>query len=147
MTTTSPQGPDGGDAAAATPPQSFYDSVGGHDTFHRLVTRFYEGVAADPLLRPMYPEDDLTDAARRLGMFLEQYWGGPRAYSQERGHPRLRMRHAGFPVTPAARDAWLEHMRHAVDSLELPAAAEAQLWDYLRGAAMMLVNTFDDPPA
>lgn len=143
MTTTSPHEGDTG-AAAATPSHSFYDSVGGHDTFQRLVDRFYQGVADDPLLRPMYPEADLTGAARRLGMFLEQYWGGPHTYSQERGHPRLRMRHAGFPVTPAARDAWLRHMRDALVSLDLPAAAEAQFWDYLHGAAMMLVNTFND---
>jgi hemoglobin len=120
--------------------------MGGHATFERLVGRFYEGVAADPVLRPLYPEADLAPAQRRLLMFLEQYWGGPGTYSQERGHPRLRLRHAPFAVTPVARDHWLAHMRAAVDTLDLPAAAEAQLWAYLVAAADSLVNTFDDPP-
>ena len=106
------------------PQQTFFEAVGGHDTFVTLVDRFYEGVAEDPLLRPMYPEEDLTGAKHRLSTFLEQYWGGPKTYGEERGHPRLRMRHAPFPVSPAARDAWLRHMRTAVDSLELPPLLE-----------------------
>ncbi|MEP6462139.1 MAG: globin [Frankiaceae bacterium] len=120
---------------------TFYDAVGGHDTFARLVARFYAGVAADPVLRPLYPEADLTDAADRLRMFLEQYWGGPRTYSEQRGHPRLRMRHVPFAVTPEARDHWLSHMRDAVDTLGLPAEAEQLLWSYLTSAANSLVNT------
>ena len=121
---------------------TFYDEVGGHETFARLVKRFYEGVAEDAELRALYPEQDLAPAERRLLMFLEQYWGGPTTYSQERGHPRLRMRHHPFAVTPAQRDNWLRHMRSAVDSLDLPQAQEALLWDYLERAAHSMVNTF-----
>lgn len=127
-------------------PDSFYAAVGGHETFVRLVDRFYEGVAEDPLLRPMYPEEDLTGARERLTLFLEQYWGGPTTYSERRGHPRLRMRHAPFPVTPQARDRWLAHMRTAVTSLGLASVHEATLWDYLERAAHSLVNTLPDPP-
>ncbi|MCL1870299.1 MAG: globin [Promicromonosporaceae bacterium] len=123
---------------------AFYESVGGHETFVRLVDRFYEGVADDDVLRAMYPEEDLGPARRRLTMFLEQYWGGPTAYSQERGHPRLRMRHAPFKVNPDARDRWLAHMRTALDSLGLAPLDEAQLWDYLERAAHSLLNTFDE---
>jgi hemoglobin len=122
---------------------SFYDAVGGADTFRRLVHRFYQGVASDPILRPLYPDDDLGPAEVRLRMFLEQYWGGPRTYSDQRGHPRLRMRHAPFAVTPDARDRWLTHMRAAVDELELPADLDAMLWDYLVNAAYSMVNRFE----
>ena len=101
---------------------NFYDAVGGHDTFVKLVDVFYDGVATDPLLRPMYPEEDLGPAKRRFLMFLEQYWGGPTTYGEERGHPRLRMRHMPFRVTPEAKERWLHHMRTAVDSLDLPPA-------------------------
>lgn len=123
---------------------SFYDAVGGHDTFVRLVDVFYEGVATDEVLRPMYPEEDLTAAKERLTLFLEQYWGGPTTYSEQRGHPRLRMRHAPFTVNPDARDRWLAHMRTAVDALDLPPLHEATLWDYLERAAFSLINTFDE---
>ncbi|MFV0251823.1 MAG: globin [Beutenbergiaceae bacterium] len=129
-------------ARSAVPrPDSFYDSVGGAPTFHKIVARFYEQVATDDLLRPMYPEQDLGPAADRLRMFLEQYWGGPTTYSQTRGHPRLRMRHAPFPVTPTARDHWLAHMRVAVREAELAPLHEAALWDYLERAAHAMVNT------
>ncbi len=128
----------------SSPSPSFYDDIGGHETFVRLVHHFYQGVASDPVLRPLYPESDLSSAERRLTMFLEQYWGGPTTYSQERGHPRLRMRHAPFKVNPAARDAWLGHMREAVDSLGLAPLHEATLWDYLQRAAQSLVNTFEE---
>jgi hemoglobin len=124
-------------------PQSFYDQIGGHDTFVRLVDGFYRGVAADPVLKPMYPEEDLGPAAERLTMFLEQYWGGPTAYSAQRGHPRLRMRHAPFHVNPDARDRWLAHMRASVDELGLSPLHEATLWDYLHRAALAMVNTFE----
>jgi hemoglobin len=127
-----------------TEQQTFYDAVGGHETFVRLVHRFYQGVAGDDLLRPLYPEEDLGGAEQRLRMFLEQYWGGPTTYSEQRGHPRLRMRHAPFKVNPAARDRWLAHMRVAVDELELPPAYEVVLWDYLERAAHSMVNTFED---
>jgi hemoglobin len=123
--------------------QTFYEQVGGEETFRRLVHRFYQGVAEDPLLRPMYPEEDLGPAEERLTLFLMQYWGGPRTYSDERGHPRLRMRHVPFKVDRAAHDAWLKHMRDAVDSLGLAPEHERQLWDYLVYAAGSMVNSPD----
>lgn len=123
--------------------QTFYEQVGGEETFRKLVRRFYEGVAQDPVLRPMYPEDDLGPAEERLRLFLMQYWGGPRTYSDHRGHPRLRMRHAPFTVNRAAHDAWLRHMRDAVDSLQLAPELERQLWNYLSYAAGTLVNSPD----
>ena len=122
---------------------SFYDQVGGHETFVRLVDVFYDGVAADPVLRSLYPEEDLAGAKERLRMFLEQYWGGPTTYSRQRGHPRLRMRHAPFRVNPDARDRWLSHMRAAVDSLRLAPMLESVLWDYLERAAWSMVNTME----
>ncbi len=124
-------------------PLTFYDEVGGHDTFARLVAAFYRGVAEDEVLRPMYPEEDLGPAAERLTLFLEQYWGGPTTYSERRGHPRLRLRHAAFHVDPAARDRWLAHMRAALDEIELAPLHEATLWDYLNRAAHAMVNTFE----
>lgn len=124
--------------------KSFYEQVGGHETFAKLVDTFYEGVAEDPVLRPMYPEEDLGPAAERLTQFLEQYWGGPGTYSEQRGHPRLRMRHMPFKVNPDARDRWLKHMRTAVDALELAPVHEAELWDYLERAAFSMINTFED---
>jgi hemoglobin len=127
-------------------PMSFYDQVGGHDTFVRLVEAFYRGVADDPVLRPMYPEEDLGPAADRLRMFLEQYWGGPTTYGERRGHPRLRMRHVTFHVNPEARDLWLGHMRAAIDTLGLSELHEATLWDYLDRAAHAMVNTFEPTP-
>jgi hemoglobin len=121
---------------------TFYDAVGGADTFRRLVSHFYAGVAEDPILRPLYPEQDLGPAEERFRMFLEQYWGGPRTYSDLRGHPRLRMRHAPFAIGPVQRDAWLARMRVAVDELELPSEQEHILWEYLVMAAHSMVNTF-----
>ncbi len=123
---------------------AFYDLVGGEPTFRKLVDEFYTGVATDPLLRPLYPEEDLAGANERLRLFLIQYWGGPGTYSERRGHPRLRMRHESFRVGPAERDAWLAHMRRAVDSLSLPPEQETQLWKYLERAALFMVNTFDE---
>ena len=123
---------------------TFYDAVGGEETFRRLVHHFYAGVAEDPLLRPLYPEPDLAGAEERLRMFLVQYWGGPRTYSDQRGHPRLRMRHAPFRVGPAERDAWLRHMRAAVDSLALPPEQDEVLWEYLERAAHFMVNQPED---
>ncbi len=135
---------------SADEPQTFYDAVGGHATFVRLVDAFYRGVADDEILRPMYPEEDLGPARERLLLFLEQYWGGPGTYSEQRGHPRLRMRHAPFAVNPDARDRWLAHMRTAVDELRLSRLHEDQLWDYLDRAAHAMVNTFapsgEQPP-
>jgi hemoglobin len=129
-----------------TESMSFYDAVGGTDTFHRLVAAFYRGVATDPDLRAMYPEEDLGPAEERFRMFLEQYWGGPRTYSEQRGHPRLRMRHGPFLVTPVARDRWLTHMRDAIDSLNLAPAHEAELWSYMERAAHSMVNSLDENP-
>ncbi|MEI2777665.1 MAG: globin [Tetrasphaera sp.] len=122
---------------------TFYDEIGGHDTFVRLVDAFYAGVAEDPALRALYPEEDLGPAAVRLRMFLEQYWGGPTTYSEQRGHPRLRMRHLPYAVTPGQRDRWLTHMLAAVDGLGLDAAHDAVLRDYLTRAAHSLVNSLD----
>lgn len=127
-------------------PLSFYDEVGGHATFQRLVDAFYRGVADDEVLRPMYPEEDLAPARERLTLFLEQYWGGPTTYTERRGHPRLRMRHAPFTVNPDARDRWLRHMRTALDELQLPPLHAETLWDYLQRAAHAMVNTFEPSP-
>ncbi|MGB2839025.1 MAG: globin [Actinomycetes bacterium] len=125
--------------------QTFYERVGGHETFVRLVEVFYAGVADDEVLRPLYPEQDLGPAADRLRMFLEQYWGGPTTYSDQRGHPRLRMRHHPYRVDALARDQWLLHMRAGVESLHLDPALEDELWSYLVMAAHSLVNTMDEP--
>ena len=126
------------------PVASFYQLVGGEQTFRRLVGRFYAAVAADPVLRRVYPEEDLAAAEDRLGLFLMQYWGGPHTYSERRGHPRLRMRHAPFPVGPLQRDAWLRCMRIAVDEAGLAEEHRAQLWNYLEMAAFSLQNRWDD---
>ncbi|MBA2638592.1 MAG: globin [Nocardioidaceae bacterium] len=125
--------------------QSFYAAIGGADTISRIVQRFYAGVAADPYLRAIYPEDDLGPAEERFRSFLIQYWGGPSTYSQQRGHPRLRMRHAPFAVSHQAREHWLRHFRAALDSVALPPDQDAQFWDYVERASLMLVNT--DPEA
>jgi hemoglobin len=119
---------------------SFYDAVGGEPTFRRVVARFYQGVAADPVLRAVYPEEDLAAAEERLRLFLVQYWGGPATYSERRGHPALRMRHAPFAIGPAERDAWLRHMTAAVDELDLPPELAAPLLEYLTTAAHALTN-------
>jgi hemoglobin len=135
----------GGEPAQARPSATFFEAIGGEPAFRKLVDEFYAGVATDPLLRPMYPEADLGPAAERLTLFLMQYWGGPNTYSAQRGHPRLRMRHAPFRVGPDERDAWLRHMRRAVDSLGLPPEHATTLWDYLERAAQFMVNTLETP--
>jgi hemoglobin len=122
--------------------RTFYAEIGGEPTFRALVHHFYAGVREDPILRPLYPADDWEGAETRLRTFLEQYWGGPTTYSENRGHPRLRMRHAPFAVDEKARDAWLTHMRAAVDSLELPPEQDATLWGYLEMAARSMQNRF-----
>lgn len=127
------------------PTQSdLFSQIGGTETFDRLVRRFYDEVQKDPVLWPMYPHHDLEGSIHRLSTFLQQYWGGPTTYSDERGHPRLRRRHVAFTVNPDARDRWLAHMRTALDSIELPPLHDATLWGYLDRAAHSLVNTFDD---
>ncbi|MTD13472.1 globin [Nakamurella sp. YIM 132087] len=124
--------------------QSFYDEIGGRPAFHTLVARFYDGVRADPVLRDLYPEEDLGPAEVRLRMFLEQYWGGPRTYSEQRGHPRLRMRHAPFRIGLAERDAWLKAMADAMDSITLSPEQRATLWQYFVMAADSMVNSLHD---
>ena len=123
---------------------ALYDRVGGEQFFVDLVDRFYLGVAGDPLLRPLYPED-LAESARHLALFLVQYWGGPGTYNEQRGHPRLRMRHAPFVIGPAERDAWLRHMEGALAGLEaedrISGSDAAELRAYLDMAAHQLVNT------
>ncbi len=120
---------------------TFYDEIGGAETMTRIVAKFYEGVAGDDFLRPMYPEADLGPAEERLRMFLTQYWGGPSTYSELRGHPRLRMRHAPFPVDEQARDHWLAHFRAALDSVALTPEQDDQFWAYVTHAANFMVNT------
>jgi hemoglobin len=123
---------------------SLYDRVGGMPFFEALVAGFYRRVATDDVLRPLYPEQDLGPAQRRLTLFLAQYWGGPRNYEQERGDPRLRMRHVPFAIDALARDRWLLHMRAAVAELSqdtpLPLEAAAELDRYLEMAAEAMRN-------
>ncbi|HEX3781492.1 MAG TPA: globin [Pseudonocardiaceae bacterium] len=123
-------------------PENFYQAVGGEETFRRIVSRFYAQVAVDEILRPLYPEEDLGPATERLTLFLIQYWGGPHTYSDQRGHPRLRMRHAPFRISPIERDAWLKNMRIAVDEEKLPEEYRTQLWQYLEMAAQSLLNAW-----
>ncbi|MDA8058520.1 MAG: globin [Actinomycetota bacterium] len=124
------------DGGARTTP---YERWGGQPFFDGLVERFYDGVAGDPLLRPLYP-DDLVASKRHLALFLAQFWGGPDTYNEERGHPRLRLRHAPFPIGSAESEAWLRHMTAAVDASGLPDGDARELLDYLEGAARSLVN-------
>lgn len=120
--------------------QTPYEQFGGEEFFTALVADFYAGVAADDSLRPMYPEEDLGPAERRLRLFLMQYWGGPKTYGDERGHPRLRMRHAPFPIDEDAKQRWLAHMRVALDARQLPPEEDATLWNYLVAAAESMLN-------
>lgn len=125
------------------PQETFYDRVGGHETFVRLVREFYRGVAGDEKLRALYPEEDLGPAEVRLRMFLEQYWGGPDTYNAERGHPRLRMRHHPFVVDMAARDRWLELMALSLADVsddELPKPHRDAMWEHMVRVADMLIN-------
>ena len=126
------------------PGVTVYEAVGGTETFDRLVAAFYRGVAEDPILRPLYPEEDLGPAEDRFRLFLIQYWGGPRTYSDQRGHPRLRMRHAPFVVGIPERDAWLHRMRDAMDEVALAPEYDAQMWEYFVRAADFMVNNLED---
>jgi hemoglobin len=119
---------------------TLYEAAGGMPFFEALVERFYAGVAADPILRAIYPEEDLSAAQHRLTLFLAQYWGGPRTYDDERGHPRLRMRHAPFAIGPAERDAWLARMREAIASTDPPPAVAERLHQYIDMAAEAMRN-------
>jgi hemoglobin len=121
-------------------PSSLYERAGGTPFFEALVARFYEGVEADPVLRAVYPEDDLEPATHRLTLFLIQYWGGPRTYDVERGHPRLRMRHAPFAIGPVERDRWLAHMRAAIAELAPPPDVAGDLERYIEMAAEAMRN-------
>jgi hemoglobin len=120
--------------------RTLFELAGGDATFRHLVERFYSRVATDPILRPVYPEEDLAGATERLTLFLIQYWGGPDTYSQRRGHPRLRMRHAPFAIGQRERDAWLGHMTAAVDSLELAPQVRKALVDYFEAASTAMIN-------
>lgn len=128
-----------------TPPTPF-EQFGGEPFFTALVAAFYARVGRDPVLRPMYPEGDLGPAQRRLTMFLEQYWGGPHTYDDERGHPRLRMRHAPYAIDSVARDRWLTHMHDAMVEQAMEPEDERLLWQYLVGAAFAMQNVPDDAP-
>ena len=123
--------------------ETLWSQVGGTETFDRLVRVFYDGVREDPVLVPMYPDADWEGAIWRLRTFLEQYWGGPTTYSEQRGHPRLRMRHAPFAVTPDAKERWLKHMHAALDAVELPPMHDAAFRDYVDRAALAMVNRFE----
>jgi hemoglobin len=127
--------------ATVPPQQTLYDAIGGEPTFRRIVARFYAEVAADDVLMALYPEDDLGPAQERLTLFLMQYWGGPTTYSDERGHPRLRMRHAPFRIGPRERDAWLRAMRVAVDEAGLAEPHRVQLWGYMESTATHMINS------
>lgn len=120
---------------------TFYEAIGGRATIELIVHTFYDGVAGDDVLREMYPEDDLGPAAERLTMFLEQYWGGPTTYQQQRGHPRLKMRHVPYRINQLAHDRWLEHFRAGLDKAALPAEYDAQFWGYILHAARFMINT------
>jgi hemoglobin len=120
--------------------RSVYELAGGEPAFRLLVERFYSRVACDPILRRVYPEEDLSGATERLTLFLIQYWGGPSTYSERRGHPRLRMRHQPFTIGQAERDAWLRHMTEAVESLDPAPAVRKALLDYFETASTAMIN-------
>ena len=126
-----------GDAVTDT----LWAQVGGSETFEKIVRRFYDGVKEDPIMAPMYPQDDWEGAIWRLQKFLEQYWGGPTTYQEQRGHPRLRMRHHAFAINAEARERWLHHMHAALDEADLPPMADTQIRDYVERAALALTNT------
>jgi hemoglobin len=120
--------------------RSVYELAGGEPAFRLLVRRFYERVAADTVLRAVYPEEDLSGATERLTLFLIQYWGGPPTYSEQRGHPRLRLRHQPFAIGQRERDAWLGHMKAAVESMDLPPGVRKALLDYFETASTAMIN-------
>lgn len=124
-------------------PGSFYEAVGGEEIFRRIVHEFYLQIPDDDILGPMYPADDLAGAEDRLRWFLVQYWGGPQTFNEQRGHPRLRMRHMHFPIDRDARDRWLVLMGRAMDTVsdeELPEPARQAMWDHMIRVADMLIN-------
>ena len=129
------------DALAEAPTANVFEAAGGEPAFRELVGRFYAQVAKDPVLRAVYPDEDLSGATERLTLFLIQYWGGPSTYSQQRGHPRLRLRHQPFAIGQRERDAWLGHMTAAVDSLDLTPGVRKALLDYFDAASTAMINT------
>ncbi len=138
---TEPSSPESSEPASHDVAATLFERVGGISFFERVAEEFYVGVRTDPVLLALYPEpDDLGPARRRLALFLAQYWGGPTTYSDERGHPRLRMRHATFPIDDAMRDRWLSHMNAALDSVAAPAELIAEMRDYFVRAADHLRN-------
>ena len=120
---------------------TFYDEIGGEATIRQIVHRFYQGVAEDPVLRPLYLEEDLGPSEDRFALFLMQYWGGPSTYSETRGHPRLRMRHGPFAVTPESAERWLVHFRAGLDEADLTPEQDEKFWGYVTHAAQFMVNT------
>ena len=118
----------------------FYNKMGGEKNFRELTKRFYENVQKSPVLKPMYPADDMEGSGRRLRMFLEQYWGGPSTYSEERGHPRLRMRHAPFHISKVEHDVWLQCMHAALIDLDMAEDMKEELWTYFQYAANSMIN-------
>ena len=118
----------------------FYGRMGGAENFRELTKRFYQNVSNNPVLKPMYPVDDMEGSEKRLRMFLEQYWGGPSTYSEERGHPRLRMRHMPFHISKVEHDAWLQCMHAALIDLEMEEEMKEELWTYFQYAANSMIN-------
>src|SRR5690606_13311329 len=127
-------------AEGAAVVDTLWSQVGGTPTFERIVRRFYDGVRQDDVLAPLYPEDDWEGAIWRLQTFLEQYWGGPTTYQEQRGHPRLRMRHHPYVINSIARERWLKHMHAALDEVQLPPMADTQFREYIERAALALTN-------
>ena len=126
-------------------PVTFFDEIGGSPTIRAIVERFYEGVADDEVLRPLYPEHDLAAAEERFALFLEQYWGGPTTYSDQRGTRACGCGTRPFAVTPTARDHWLKHFRAGFDEVDLTPEQDAHFWEYVTHAAQFMINTHEEP--
>lgn len=122
---------------------TIYELIGGEDTIRRMVDAFYARVETDPLLRPMFPED-MTDGRRRQFLFLVQFFGGPQQYAEERGHPRMKMRHGPFSIGPTERDAWLTHMLAAIDETGIEEPMRTLMRDYFVRTAEHMMNRYDE---
>ena len=120
-------------------PTTVYEAVGGQPVFEHIIDNFYAGIESDPLIRPMYPED-LTESKKYMTLFVMQYFGGPRTYSEERGHPRLRMRHLPFSIGQAERDAWMKHMKAAIEAENFPPPVTAFFLEYFESTATFMMN-------
>ncbi|GAA1471438.1 globin [Corynebacterium felinum] len=129
-----------GSQSPTNSPESFYEAVGGEELFKKVVHLFYQEMKTDDLIGPMYPHDDWEGAEDRLRWFLVQYWGGPQTFSEQRGHPRLRMRHAHFPIGEKEAQRWLDIMGRAMDQVEMPEAHRHAMWDHMERVAAMLIN-------